>query len=284
MKITSARGVRRAEVTQRKSEYDAQEHEYDFARSLAAQAREADIDAIIEPVKAQLTQDLSIFDSVPLNISVRYEPRYSSDYTEGKGGLKVSIQSDDRSENNALRWEYTVELDFDGNVVASTGSWSGLNATTPSQLLSLRQTVSILEYLSDVDWPEMLDKQLPRSNYYENVPKKPQYVDWTSQYHIADMEDLVGDKSTAILVKNWESSDYYGRDLYIRILRDAGSQYVVNVIPERYKQLCDSGDFDRIPDYVFQDTRRIRKTTTHPVYDSEGNPQYWELPEKFANL
>lgn len=284
MKITAARGVRRAEVAQRKAEYDEQQRIHDEAyRDASARSRDARAEAL-KPVQDALMEALSQFTALHFDIDCRIDYSWNGDDV-GRNYINVRVQCDQNNPtpDTSLRWEYSAHLSSSGSVVAETGSWSGLKATTPAQLRSLRQTVSALELLNTLDWKQLLDREVPDTDaFFADIPKAPERVDWTSQFNVADLEDLVGDKSSAVLVNNWENSGYWGRSVYVRILRDAGSQFVVNIIPtsevDRYKQ----GGVENFRKYTLEDTKRVKKTTIRPIRDHEGNAQYWDIPEELA--
>jgi hypothetical protein len=290
MKITATKRANRIEVETRKADYDAKSQAYEDAyKAKSRVAREAR-EAITEPIKEEIMQNLKVFNTLRFEVSAQFDIAYPASYDSERTYVKVRIRCNesDRSDDDALRWEYEVGLDYNGNVVSDTGSWSGLSATTPAQLKSLRQTLFALEYLNDVDWKDLLDKEAPNTwNEGEPLPEKPAYENWDSQFATADMEDIVGDKGVAILVYNWENSPYWGRNVYLRILRETPSQYVVNVIPSHYKddyeKLKADGRESSVVD-MFKYTQRIRKTTTGPVYDASGEPQYWDLPSELASV
>jgi len=284
MKITATRGASRVEINKRRATYEAEEAAYKAAEAEISRKSYVARAELTEPVEAELREGLAAFTALRFDVEARFSSAFTADYGAERSYIKVRIVCNDRqSDDDALQWEYQADLDYDGNVIVKTGSWSGLQATTPAQMKSLRQTVMAIEYLNDLDWRSLIDKDSPgRRIYQENpLPEKPKWQDWRSEYRVADLADIVGDMSTAILVRNWENSGFYGNKIWVRILRDSGSQYTVNVIPESYKQYAVEGK--DIPGWVWTDTKRVRKNNLYPIYDNEDNPTYWDIPEEFAN-
>lgn len=286
MKITAARGVRRIEVEERKKAWQAKQDAYEAASKAAQQAAIDERRAITRPVAEKIEQDLSRFNTLRFKVESRFD--YAYDMTGNNDErtfiyVRVVCNENQRDESDALRWEYEVRLNNQGEVEAATGSWSGLNATTPAQLKSLRQTVMALEYLNSLDWKSLIDKSAPDTrHFYENLPDKPQQEDWSAQFRQADFEEIVGDPNSAILVWNWDGSEYWGRDIYISIVRESPAQYTVRMIPPRYKTLYEeegSAAFDKIPEYIFTNTKRVKKSNLRPVYEND-QPQYWDIPDE----
>ena len=281
MKITAARGVRRAEVATQRDEWAKKDEEYRQAENQRSiKHREARY-AVTDPIEQDIAQRLSKFSALRFNVEAKFDEAYSNTYDRSRVFVRVSINCNEReTDEDALKWQYSVGLDVDGNVVTQTNSWSGLKATTIEQLRSLRQTVSALEYLSTIDWFEILDKAWPTVED-EPLPEKPENINWTRKLDEAALEDIVGDPNTAILIRNWDNSPYWGKNVYIRIVRDSGSQYAVNVIPESYVNNADT-----YPDSVrnaLRDTRRIRKSNVHVVHKDGDEPTYWYIPTELLN-
>ena len=281
MKITAARGVRRADVVKQRDEWTKNYEEYRQAEDRRAIKRREARYAVTDPIEQDIAQRLSKFSALRFNVEAKFDEAYSNTYDRSRVFVRVSITCNEReTDEDALRWQYSVGLDVDGNVVTQTNSWSGLKATTIEQLRSLRQTVSALEYLSTIDWLEILDKAWPTVED-EPLPEKPENINWTRELDEAALEDIVGDPNTAILIRNWDNSPYWGKNVYIRIVKDSGSQYAVNVIPESYIDIVEQYP-NRLKD-TLRDVRRIRKSNIHVVHKDGDEPTYWDIPAELLN-
>lgn len=156
--------------------------------------------AVFEPVEKYL-ENLLASPVLEYNIGVE-DARY------GKSGLRVRIMCNESNrEQDALRWSFDVELD-DGVPVKESSSWSGLNATTPENLESLRATVDALEVLNNLDWVEILDKTLPNYEDYisEHVSRYGR-PDFEEQIKVAQLEEIAG---KTIAVKGGDIDQEYG--------------------------------------------------------------------------
>ena len=166
-------------------------------------------------------------------------------------------------DDSALSWSYEVKLDSDGNVVRESSSWSGLKATTEEQMRSLRQTVSALDFLNDVDWDELIKVNMPDySDYYNPEDKAPEREDFESQLKQAELEEIVG-QDAYVKVKNWGESCPYRGDVYLKILKETPSMYQAVVIPA---YLID--DYDRNPESYLESVRQYSNYTPYRVRKS----------------
>jgi len=152
------------------------------------------------------------------------------------GGIEVRVESNERNvhgKDKALSWNWRVSLDSGGEVVKETSSWSGLQATTPAQLDSLRETVKALEILNDIDWSHMLNVTLPDYREYVTEPSSiGQRPKFESDILDEELKALIG---TNTLVKGMykPDGDRHSRGMnknyyqYYLILKDSGSQYTI---------------------------------------------------------
>ena len=91
-----------------------------------------------------------------------------------RDGYEVYIQANERrlhSDDSALSWHYKVVLDENGELTFESGSWSGLKATTPEQLASLKESVRVLEILQGLDWKSLLTVDKDRYSFEKFVDK-----------------------------------------------------------------------------------------------------------------
>ena len=267
MKITASKGAvtagRREDIIKQRDEWDSQwkaanaksEEEHD-------QFREAQY-AITDPIQEKLEKDLSQFDKI--NIRVRVDPWGAPFGSKHPIGVHIDADENEKFEDtSALAWNFDVYLTSAGEVVKSTGSWSGLKATTPEQLDSLRETLSALEYLNGLDWASIINKEMPNIEDYmkTTVPKRSTRPNFEQQLMEVDLEDLVG-ANKVVKVENWEGSGYRGKYAWVQLVRETPAGYTIRV-------RGDWNDDDvktwlrRAIDQNFA-TQRMRKSSLKPV-------------------
>lgn len=96
-----------------------------------------------------------------------------------------------------LTWSFEAILDKKGNVKKETGSWSGLNATTPEDVKKLRDIVDVLEILNNMDWYTILSNMNEKYPNWEdyvktNVPRRDDRPNFEKDIRLLDIEDAVG--------------------------------------------------------------------------------------------
>lgn len=219
------------DIRRAKEEYEQKMNAFEEEDKRLSRLYWKDVDTIKKPVKDELTLALAQFDKLDFDIAV------DPGYFDGRG-LEVRIRCDEyrRDEDDyALSWNYRVRIDEDGDVVAESGSWSGLSATTREQLDSLHQTLDALEYLHSVDWERLLDRQLPdrRSEKYRSTLERPERQDFDTQLKEAQMEELVGtNKWFAAKVKDSESGRWNLR--IVKILKATPTRYSCQMMSAYY--------------------------------------------------
>lgn len=265
MKVTASKRTvtagRREDIIKQRDEWDSQ---YKAAKAKSEeeqdQFREAQY-AIIEPIQKELEANLSRFDK--LKIRVQVDP-FGSLFGRP---IQVRVEANENEkfeDTSALSWNFDVSLTPEGEVVKSTGSWSGLKATTPEQLDSLRDTLSALEYLNSLDWASIINKQMPNIKDYmkTTVPNRSTRPNFEQQLMEVDMEDLVG-ANKVVKVRNWEGSGYRGDYVWVQLVRETPAGYTIRV-------RGDWGDDEvrawlrRAIDQNFA-TQRMRKSSLKPV-------------------
>lgn len=258
MKITASKitADRREDILKRKAEYEAKNAAYNqdqYDRSMRFNKAEQDT---INPIKQQLESDLSVFDLLQFDINV--ERNY------GGKGVRVRIECNENrkfDDSSALAWNYDVNLTDDGDVKRESSSWSGMKAVTLEQVKSLRQTVEAVEYLLNLDWASLLNVTLPRyRDYYDGALPAPEKEDFDAELREAELEEYIG-TDTLILVDNFESSGWPGREVYVRLIRETPSQYICNVFhPYELTSLKEQGR--KLADRY---TQRVKKSNIVPV-------------------
>lgn len=190
-----------------KAEYDAQQAEYD------AEYRKRALS-----IKQTVEGYLSEFNLLTFNVIV------SSDWY---GGYEVRIQCNDHNnfdDNVALSWEYSIELTSDGEVKRNTNSWSGLKATTIEQLDSLKQTVSAIEMLMNLDWKTILSVRQPdRSDFIKGRHPEDRSREFETELLSAEIEDIIGTHK----VVEYDNPKYYRGETYVGILSQTNSMFTI---------------------------------------------------------
>lgn len=210
------------DIRRAKEEYEQKMDAFEEEDKRLSRLYWKDVDTVKKPVVDELTLALAQFDKLDFDIAV--DPGYFD-----SRGLEVRIRCDEYrrdADDYALSWNYRVQIDKDGDVMAESGSWSGLSATTREQLDSLHQTLDALEYLHSVDWKRLLDRQLPdrRSERYKSTLERPERQDFDTQLKEAQMEELAGtNKWFAARVKDSESGRWILR--IVKILKATPTRY-----------------------------------------------------------
>lgn len=90
----------------------------------------------------------------------------------GLDGYEVNIYCNDMhnpdNEDAALSWDYKVGLNKDGVPNMTSGSWSGLKATTHEQLSNLKESVRCIEFIMNMDWETILSVRFPKYEEFES--------------------------------------------------------------------------------------------------------------------
>lgn len=258
MKITSSR---KDDILKRKAEYEQQLAEYEERQEAAGQAMAEAEEQIVGPIRDFLEQRLSTYSTLHFDVSV------------GRGrfhvnGVQVNIRCNERDifeENSALSWNYNVALDKDGNVVKESSSWSGLKATTAEQMKSLRQTVSALEFLNDIDWNSLINVDMPKFyDYYDRDDERPQRPNFEQEMNEAELEDIIG-KNKAVKIKNWGESCPYRGNVYVRITKESPSQYQVDMVGAGWNDNASQEDIVDAFSRGSYRSQRVRKSNVVPV-------------------
>ena len=273
MKITSGK---REDIMKERDEYLAQKKSYETEHLNERRRFDEAESAIVEPIQEYLEQELSYFRAL------QFEVRVSRGWALNMEGLDVNIRCNEHSKFNddsALSWNFDVKLEYEDEeamraadmnhlkVVKETGSWSGLKATTPAQLKSLRQSVDAIQMLNDIDWLELLNKQLPNyTDYFKATPVKNRDNEFSKRLMEADLEALVG-TNKLVKVQNFESSGYRGQTVYLRLIRETPAQYVCNIVTQWELDRFKNGEYSLEDRY----TQRVKKSNVVPITDGEGN-------------
>lgn len=252
----------REDIARRRKEHWDQVRIADQARNEAGRNYRSASKAVIQPVIDELNAAFAKWDT--MNPDIRAEERWEDSDTIG---YSIYINVENRQpEGLALKWSYEVRLDSEGGVRKETSSWSGLEATTEENLRSLEQIVGALKYLNSLDWAKLLNKQVPDYKvFYKDLPKAPAHHDFDQELIDAELADCIGENKL-IRVKPWGETCPYRNELYIRIIRETPSQYVINIVPTYAALSNNRSDIDKYLGDDKYDTYRVRKTSIKPVF------------------
>lgn len=236
MKILASR---KEDILKRKAEYDAKVAEYEADQQDRRRNYRQAEDAVTEPVREFLYNELAQFDLLDFKIDVQRGFR-----SRGVTGLDVHIRCNDSNmfaDTSALSWSYKCSIDGNGEVKKESGSWSGLKATTAAQIDSLKQTVAALELLNSLDWYEILNKEMPKySDYFDGGVERPERVDFNKELEAAEIEDVIGQN---VLVKVGGISEYGRTPVWARFIKETPTQYQIEIIDDwTKKRLEESGE------------------------------------------
>lgn len=261
MRITSAskRPIQdiRDDIARRKREYNEARDRVQKADEESSRAFRRATQEVIQPVIDELNAAFEQWETI--------HPEITADIGWGDG-YEISIRCDrGKNANNALQWTYDVKLNDDGSVRAKTSSWSGLDGTTEAQLHSLEQVIAALRYLNSLDWATLLNKQVPDYNDFRHNLTKPPFENFDQELADAELADCIGENKL-IRVKPWGETCPYRNELYIRIIRETPSQYVINIVPTYAALSNNRSDIDKYLGDDKYDTYRVRKTSIKPVF------------------
>lgn len=253
MKIVASR---KDEILKRKAQWEADNAAYEERENNSRRRyREAEL-AITQPVEDELTSALSRYSALKFDVTVD-SARWGLD------GLSVRIRCNENNkfdDDVALAWSWEASLTEEGEVIRESSSWSGLSATTEAQMKSLRQTVSALEYLNDLDWASILNKQMPKyEDYYDVNDRRPARENWDEQLVAAELDELVG-TNKIVKVRNWGESCPFRGDVWLQLLKETPSQYRCNILSDW--DVSQGG-------FTIGDTKNVRKSSVKPYSPME---------------
>lgn len=233
MRITANR---RDDIIKQRDEYNRQKA--DKVQRYETQVKDYDeaMSAVTDKVEKDLRSRLAKFDKLHFDVSVA--PAFFRD----RGlSVRISCNEDNKfADDSALSWNYSVKVNYKGDVIAETGSWSGLQATTSAQLDSLEQTLAALRELNKIDWKTEIDIDTPQYDDYVNMldPLYDDEPDFNAMLMEADVDDLVG-TNRGIYRDATGSSRYYRGRVYSVIVGQSDKTYTVFDIPEMYAEDTD---------------------------------------------
>lgn len=254
---------RKDEILRRKEEYESEfrsrKEQHQNQHNMYRRAQQEIFDSVQSAVLAELQ-------GIDLDLQVNVGNNF--------GDIKVGVSSNEgnvHGEDKALSWTWTVVLDDEGTISTSSSSWSGLQATTKEQLESLRQTVTALEILNDIDWGTLLNVTLPAYREYITVsdpsydPNKPNF---DQELREIEIEEAMGKR---ILLHGKPIRMYRGRVWY-GITRETATQYEVFYIPDyafEFLEASNDGDVEALVNkYKSSNASRVSKAKLLSVLDA----------------
>lgn len=147
-------------------------------------------------------------------------------------GVEVRINNGNNPhDSQALNWDWTASMTEDGEIKKESGSWSGLSATTPEQIINLKESVRVIEILNNLDWNELLTVDLPNFDDYVKT-KVLQRENFDEQLLEADVEDAA---EQGLLIKGHGYKWYAPRaSVFYKILNMTDKSFRVQEIYEDY--------------------------------------------------
>ena len=163
------------------------------------------------------------------DVDIRVESRWFDE------GIQVSFNSENRGENKALRWSWSVSLSKDGKITKESSSWSGLEAITPEQVADLQKTTNIIGNLVNLDWTPILKAGLEGTpDYYDYISvreMKNKDSEFERQLKLADIEDVIGQEKwiKGSVIPN-ENNRYERGDRWYMIHKQSDKFYTISYV------------------------------------------------------
>ena len=221
MKITCSK---RGDILKRrdewKNQYDTQKAKYDeeFSNWETAYDDKAD------QIKHNVEEIVSKFNKLTFNIDVQSQLRHDH-YS-----INIRVNEYNKFDDDvALSWSCRFEVSDDGEIVKSTNSWSGLTATTPAQIESLKQSVECIEILMNTDWEVLLNTHVPNyKDYVKTQVPEDLSRDFDRELLEADIEDMMGTHTIAEYDGPTRYyTNRYGNKVYLGFISETPKMYKV---------------------------------------------------------
>ena len=230
------------ELKQERDEWDAKYNEYEQIHD-KQRAEYNKAEAYLEAlVMDSIYLDLKKFDLLKFDIGVDIH---------GYRGTSIRIRCNEGrnfDKTSALSWDFEAVLNKDGEVEKETGSWSGLEATTPESIQSLEQTLEALKYLNVVDWESILDVEDVKWEDYFTEPtiSRSNRPDFENQIKEEELKEFIG-KPICLKGKGIDSLGYNRRTtVWDQIDRETPNKFIVRTLGDWY---VSQYGFEKIMDY-----------------------------------
>lgn len=156
----------------------------------------------------------------------------------GTGSVRVYCDEDRKFDDAVpLAWDYRANCQWgnDDVIVRETSSWSGMKATKPEHIASLRQSVDALEFLNSLDWDGLLIHTGPdRSDYRVRFDEDPEYDQLVGRKFDQELIEL--DLEEAAGTNKWfkvSDSERRYNFLWARIDKVSPATYLVSELSDR---------------------------------------------------
>ena len=209
----------------RQAEYDSQYNAYDNA-----------LNKIIAGIQASVEHELGNYaDDVRIDVDISI-----TNY------IRIKVDNGDNPhDSHALSWSWEVRMNKDGEILKDSSSWSGLTAVTEEQIQDLRDTVSILEILNNIDWSMLLNVEVPDYKNFITM-MNPLYEEPDRDYDLelkeVDIESILGDENAAIDIGYMFGDKYSKNRFYATILKSTPKRLTIYVFSEYYLNRWKSGE------------------------------------------
>lgn len=194
--------------------------------------------------------------STSLNLEIRVQQSWNT-------GFEVRIEANKHNkfdDNVALAWNWSVELDKDGNIKKDSSSWSGLKAITADQIADLEESVRVIKILNNIDWADVLSSPVPKYSEFVDEKlreasrdKKKARPDFESDIIDARLEELIGTNIAVQLT----GDEYYRGPAGILITGMTDKFLKGYIFPWSFTDGIRT--VQRIKEYAYND-RRVAKT------------------------
>ena len=231
--ITSA--VQKADLVEARNEWDARNAEQKAKHGAQYEVYKSKCAEVYSDIKAQVLDALS---GIETDLKIRVDSGFS--FSSNRAEVSVSNEHD-RSENQALRWDWKVSLDESGNPKFESSSWSGLQVTTIAQVKSLKESMRAIEVLMGFDWQNTLSVALPEYKDYvtehTDIGKRP---DFEGQLFDLEIAELIGANT---LIKGASTGGGRGRG------RGTSWYLIVGESPKQFK-VAEISSYSTQPEYL----------------------------------
>lgn len=119
------------------------------------------IEDVLAPAKQVIDEELSKFNLIQFDVYLDYE------FYSNRVKCIITNERHKFDDSVALAWTMQIEVDIEtGEVKKESSSWSGLKSCTADQVEYLKQCVEAIEFINNMDWYKLLNRQYPKYSDY----------------------------------------------------------------------------------------------------------------------
>lgn len=148
-------------------------------------------------------------------------------YGENNWSIVINNGDDPFKEGQALAWKVKVQLDENGEIKFETSSWSGLQATTISEIEDLRRTVDILDKIQHIDWKFILDRIGPK---YEDYVKTKEPLNPSKQFDLEEAYAILSESIDDRVL--FQTSRVNAKRGYYKIIKETSKNFTAIFVPD----------------------------------------------------